>query len=126
MCKTYYIPAELCAEIRGIILEFQIDESPIIKAMEQSKRFRKEFTFSNLMKWERIVAKKAAKECNAKIFAETGIYISKNTLAKVLNKLSYGSCYEDEVRYYFIKTYKHSYEYRLDEQLAKQELKEGY
>lgn len=103
MCKTYYIPSEICSEIRGIILEWQVDQSQIIKVMKDCEKSGKTFTFSSLMKWERIVTKKAAKECNKKILSETGMYISKKTLAKVLNHLLYGCSFRECLNNYFIK-----------------------
>lgn len=64
MIKTYYFNHKVCEQIHGIVFAASLDKEVILDAIKAHCN--------------------AAKECNARILAETGIYISKNTLEVVL------------------------------------------
>lgn len=127
MIKTYCFNHKVCEQIHGIVFSTSLDKETTLDAIKAHCKAANSISVGIVNKHLKKMYKKAAKEANARILAETGIYISKNTLevilkgnecSKYFNIQNYITDIED-MRYV-------DYEYWLDNRLSEIERDLGY
>lgn len=127
MTKKYFLSYKVCEQIHRVIYE-TFDNRPSLKERVNSHiSSGKKLSVKDLCIFIEERRKQLAKECNKKILKRTNKYISKNTLERILLNLELNkNCTEKFIIDKENPRNFMSYEYWLDEQLALQEMREGY
>lgn len=127
MIKTYCFNHKVCKQIHGIVFATSLDKKAALNAIKAHCDSSNSITIGIVNKHLKKMYKNAAKECNARIFAETGIYISKNTLEVVIRANECSKHFDIQNYITDIDDMKYvDYEYWLDNRLSEIERDLGY
>lgn len=127
MIKTYCFNHKVCEQIHRIVFATSLDKETTLDAIKAHCNAANRITIGIVNKHLKKMYKKAAKECNARILAETGIYISKNTLEVVLKANECSKYFNIQNYITDLENMKYiDYEYWLDNRLSEIERDLGY